>query len=224
MCSFLDEYAKTPIPQNVRYSLVDWGQRYSQISFMDVLLLRTRTPELAEEVKAHPQLRRFVKAEIAPSALAVDRRSYASLLKALRSAGYFPQTLREEGAIQPARSPAAFQVERVEEYVRTGTEPLPTDRSVVQLASLLPAETESSDEADDLRILPRRRMVERLGYALKKRKNVLLDYQSEHERLIRKVRPLRMMGISAIEAYCFSENAQRTFQLSRIRRMKVLEE
>lgn len=245
ICSFLDRYAKTPIPQNVRYSIEDWGAHYGQISFMDVLLLRTRTPELAEEIRAHPQLRRFVKAEIAPSALVVDRESYDLLLKALRSAGYSPQTLREEEAVQLAqcskkysdhtvspihrystgsvRSPAAFQAERAEDYLRPDIAPSQNGWSVVQLSSLLPTEAELSGEADDLCVLPQRRMVRRLVYALKERKNVLIDYQSEHERLIRKVRPLRMMSTSAMEAYCFSENAQRTFQFARIRRMKVLE-
>ena len=39
---FLETYSKTDVPQNVKLSIEEWGARYGQVYFMDVMLLRCK--------------------------------------------------------------------------------------------------------------------------------------------------------------------------------------
>ncbi|MFH1007243.1 MAG: helicase-associated domain-containing protein [Candidatus Latescibacterota bacterium] len=92
MISFLETYSKVPLPQNLRYSIIDWAERFGEIEFRSAFLLCTQTPQLADEIKASEKLAPFIKGELSPSVLIVPREKYPTLLRRLQESGYFPKT------------------------------------------------------------------------------------------------------------------------------------
>lgn len=52
MKSFLKTYSKSGVPQNVEYSLNEWGLSYGNVFLVDMLLLRCKTAELASEISS----------------------------------------------------------------------------------------------------------------------------------------------------------------------------
>ncbi|HUW64374.1 MAG TPA: helicase-associated domain-containing protein, partial [Spirochaetia bacterium] len=52
MLDFLEKHSKNPLPQNVLFTIKEWGALYGRVSFWDVFLLRCDTPQLADEIAA----------------------------------------------------------------------------------------------------------------------------------------------------------------------------
>ncbi|MCR4398717.1 MAG: helicase-associated domain-containing protein [Firmicutes bacterium] len=86
---FLETHSKNEIPQNVRYSIEEWWKRYGRVEFVDALVLRCDTEELACEIKACKRMQPFIVGEMGPGNLVIDR-----------SQGYMPKPgTRARGAI-----------------------------------------------------------------------------------------------------------------------------
>ena len=88
---FLAKHSKTPLPQNVMYSISHWGTSYGRIEFEDVILLKCDSDELADELMMSPKIRVYLKKKVGPCYLVVDRESYESLVAALSEEGYMPK-------------------------------------------------------------------------------------------------------------------------------------
>ena len=89
---FLADHSEKDLPQNVAYSIQSWGDAYGQVYFMEAFLLRTASAEIASHIKAHGELAPYIKGEVAPDALIVDRKKYRELIDLLQQQGYMPKS------------------------------------------------------------------------------------------------------------------------------------
>ena len=89
---FLEDHTDKDVPQNVAYSIQSWGDAYGQVYFMDAFLLRTASAEIASHIKAHGELAPFIKGEVAPDALIVERKRYRELMDLLQKQEYMPKS------------------------------------------------------------------------------------------------------------------------------------
>lgn len=88
---FLDIHSKTPVAQNVAYSISHWGTSYGRIEFQETILMKCDTEELADELMLHPKIRPFIKQKVGPCYLTVNSESYDQLIAALADEGYMPK-------------------------------------------------------------------------------------------------------------------------------------
>lgn len=94
--SILDRLARwtnKALSQNVVYTIESWGQAFGRISFADVLLLRCDTEELAAELRAIPELARYIRGAVTPRDLVVDRSQYEQIVALLEQLDYLPKPL-----------------------------------------------------------------------------------------------------------------------------------
>lgn len=89
--SFLVKHSKYPLPQNVAFSLQEWGKEYGRLYLFQALLLRCRDEQLATEIKASSRFAPYILGEITPRDLIVSERSAPELLQLLEKEGYFPR-------------------------------------------------------------------------------------------------------------------------------------
>jgi hypothetical protein len=88
---FLEKYSKTPIAQNITYSISQWGTSYGRIEFQEAILLKCDTKELAEELTMSPKIRPFIKEQIGPCYLVIKKEGYDELTQILSAQGYMPK-------------------------------------------------------------------------------------------------------------------------------------
>ena len=136
--SFLQGHSKTGLPQNVAYSIDEWARNYGRVFFQDAFLLRTTDQGIASEIKANPMLRRFIKGEVCPTALIVQRESYPRLLKKLKKMGYMPRRLKVEED-QNASSASEPRIEPVSDFWNLPGENIRYD-NLIEPADLLMSE------------------------------------------------------------------------------------
>jgi hypothetical protein len=91
IAKFLDEHSKSPVPQNVAYSIAHWGTSYGRIEFEEAILLKCDTAELADELMLSPRIRPHLKGKVGPCCLVVNRAAYDQLISALADEGYMPK-------------------------------------------------------------------------------------------------------------------------------------
>ncbi len=89
---FLADHSEKDLPQNVAYSIQSWGDAYGQVYFMETFLLRTASAEIASHIKAHGELAPYIKGEVGPDALIVERKKYRELMDLLQRQGYMPKS------------------------------------------------------------------------------------------------------------------------------------
>ncbi|HHY75268.1 MAG TPA: hypothetical protein GX500_00625 [Firmicutes bacterium] len=88
---FLVRHSKTPVAQNVKYSIAHWGTSYGRIEFEETILMKCDTEQLAEEIMLHPKIRPFIKQRVGPRYLSVDGSQYEQLVTVLSNEGYMPK-------------------------------------------------------------------------------------------------------------------------------------
>ncbi|HHY44358.1 MAG TPA: hypothetical protein GX512_01430 [Firmicutes bacterium] len=88
---FLVKHSKTPVAQNVKYSIAHWGTSYGRIEFEETILMKCDTEQLAEEIMLHPKIRPYIKQRVGPRYLCVDGSQYEQLVTALSNEGYMPK-------------------------------------------------------------------------------------------------------------------------------------
>ncbi|MDE0301123.1 MAG: helicase-associated domain-containing protein [Candidatus Poribacteria bacterium] len=88
--AFLEAYSKTGIPQNVKLSIHEWGTRYGQVYFMDVMLLRCKNERLAQELKSNKQIAKHILGEVSPSDLVISRERFEELKRLLEKNNIMP--------------------------------------------------------------------------------------------------------------------------------------
>ncbi len=104
--AFLESHCKSPVPQNVSYSISHWGTSYGRLEFEEAILLKCDTAELADELLLSPRIRPHLQGKVGPRHLVVNRTSYDQLIAALADEGYMPKVdgssrVRREIAGQP---------------------------------------------------------------------------------------------------------------------------
>ena len=86
----LETYSKTDIPQNIKLSIQEWGARYGQVYFMDVMLLRCKNERLAQELKSSKQIAKHIFGEISPTDLIISREKFEELKRLLEKNNFMP--------------------------------------------------------------------------------------------------------------------------------------
>lgn len=87
---FLRTHSKTGIPQNIEIAIKEWAERYGQIYFMEVMLLRCKSERLAQELKTSKQIGKYILGEISSKDLIVPRQKVNELLLLLEKKNYMP--------------------------------------------------------------------------------------------------------------------------------------
>ncbi|MDA8334800.1 MAG: helicase-associated domain-containing protein [Peptococcaceae bacterium] len=91
MIGFLEKHSKNPLPQNVLFTIREWGDLYGRVSFWDVFLLKCDGEQLADEIAANRKLKPYIKGRFDQNHLVIERGRYDALLAVLQKEGYFPR-------------------------------------------------------------------------------------------------------------------------------------
>jgi hypothetical protein len=89
--AFLEKASAQPLPQNVAYSLREWGGRYGEIEVHRAALLTVADALLLQELRANKRVGLRVRDELSPQAVTVDEGEVVGLVERLRKAGYLPR-------------------------------------------------------------------------------------------------------------------------------------
>ena len=72
--AFLGENSRTPIPQNVSYSIRDWGEKIRFASQQQVVILRVDSEEVLDQVLALDPIRAMLVERICPTVVALKEK------------------------------------------------------------------------------------------------------------------------------------------------------
>ncbi|HEY8449064.1 MAG TPA: helicase-associated domain-containing protein [Bacillota bacterium] len=75
------------LPQPLRFQLDEWMAGYGRARLMEVLLLACESAELADQLMAHPAVRKAIAGRLSPTHLIVRTDKLAAMLPALAEAG-----------------------------------------------------------------------------------------------------------------------------------------
>lgn len=90
LLAFLETHSARPAPQNVRFSVLDWSEAYGAVTFLDVMVLHCRTPEIAREIEATRSLQEYVRGRLSETDLIIARDGVAVVRAELGRLGYLP--------------------------------------------------------------------------------------------------------------------------------------
>jgi hypothetical protein len=88
---FLKQAAAGRLPDNVAYTLRQWGQKYGQVSLRPVVLLEVKDELILQELQTLPQIRCYLQEIISPTAATVAEKDWPRLVEELRKLGYLPR-------------------------------------------------------------------------------------------------------------------------------------
>jgi hypothetical protein len=101
--NFFESRSRTPLPQNVRFSIENWASTYGNVSFAPAMLMRFRDAASCESVMHIPVIAPFIRERISDTILTVPAEYIRTIAAFLREAGYLPEISGEAGD-DPARS------------------------------------------------------------------------------------------------------------------------
>lgn len=85
----LESHSRTPLPQNVRFSIVEWAHRAGLMTLDGTWVLRTENPELLKRFQQDPGARSYIKEVLDERRIALKARSTPRRMQALlRDLGY----------------------------------------------------------------------------------------------------------------------------------------
>lgn len=239
--TFLERHSEKQIPQNMEYSIREWGDSYGQVYFMDVFLLRTADAEIAQHIKAHNQLAPYIHGEVAPDALIVDRHQYREMMDLLRQLGFMPKLhvigldterrdvvhhsfARERFADIWARHPA----HRPPHPVIGVDECLPGFRLRRRLHSV-DEDTSHLMQSTTMQHLSPKYTQELLEMAITHEQTVLIDYYSGNRSRshLQKIRPQQIensRGAPYVKAYRLWEDDIHAFKIAHIKAIRITDD
>jgi len=92
MLSFLHEHSRTPVPQNVEYSIRDWASSISRALHYQAYIIEVDDSKILDLIVQDEQLQKAGIKRIAPTVAAVNERiSRKAILERLRGQGIFLQ-------------------------------------------------------------------------------------------------------------------------------------
>jgi hypothetical protein len=108
---FLASHAISKIPTGLERTLVEWGQQFGKLQFVDVTLLRVSTPEIAESIHTSESCRPFILSRIGEVDFIVKKDQSSLFHKNLQQMGYQPQlsNLLKMSSFLPAAAPETGQ-------------------------------------------------------------------------------------------------------------------
>jgi len=94
MLGFLHEHSRTPVPQNVEYSIRDWASSISRAMHYQAYIIEVDDSKILDVIMQDEQLQKAGIKRIAPTVAAVNERiTRKAILERLRSQGIFLQNL-----------------------------------------------------------------------------------------------------------------------------------
>ncbi|MDP2983815.1 MAG: helicase-associated domain-containing protein [Candidatus Latescibacter sp.] len=95
---FFRRHSRTPLPQNVQFSLETWAKAYGSIYFEPVMLMRFQDPETCRNVLHIPEIAPYIKERLSETALVVSSERISILTAILKRTGYLPEVYGESVA------------------------------------------------------------------------------------------------------------------------------
>ncbi len=90
MLGFLREHSRTPIPQNVQYSLKDWASKVHVARNFSAIILEVKEPEILDVIMEDPEVKPHIVRRLSPTLAALKQRlTGKKLLTRLRQNGVF---------------------------------------------------------------------------------------------------------------------------------------
>lgn len=236
--AFLERHSEKAVPQNVEYSIRSWGETYGQVFFMDVFLLRTETAEIASHIKAHRELSPYIRGEVAPDALIVERHEYRELMDLLRKHGYMPRS-QVIGMEQEGKAGIHSFAREYFADVRNRHTSLPAPKSVIGFNDCLPgyrlrkqlnSSTENAphfEQAATMQYLSSKQTEELLDMAVNYNQIAVVDYYlgNRSRSYMHRIRPIRIertRGAPYVEARRIPEDDVRTFKIAHIKAIRIV--
>lgn len=238
--AFLRRHSEKPVPQNVEYSIREWGAHYGQVYFLDAFLLMTADADLARHIRAHPVLSSYIRGEVAPHALIVERHQCRELMDALKKAGYMPKSRvigmeAERATVHHPFSREWFadawsrhRPERVTSPVIGMDEGLPGVR-LRQWFRSGGADAAHLQRASELQYLSPKQTQELLELAIHRDQTMLIDYSTGNRgrSALQMIRPSRIdktRGTPYVEAYCPWDHQTRAFKIANIKAIRIADD
>jgi len=92
---FFVSHSRTPVPQNVRFSVEKWADSYGCIYFDRVTLMRFRDESHCKSVMHLPEVKPYVKEQLSDTVIVISRDRIKKLTEILKKAGYQPEIFGE---------------------------------------------------------------------------------------------------------------------------------
>ena len=115
--TFLDTHSRTPLPQNVRFSVENWAGSYGAIFFEKITVMRFRDKSVCNGVMHLPEIAPYIKEQLSETVLAVSSEHIKKITEVLKSSGYQPETFGDppENAVS---NEVSFQPVGVEDILK----------------------------------------------------------------------------------------------------------
>jgi hypothetical protein len=86
----LETHSKNPLPQNVRFSVLDWEKSVSYVSVSRPVLLETEDEAAMRKVRSLPLIEKVIERELSPTAVLLkERPNHKRLVKELKNIGVY---------------------------------------------------------------------------------------------------------------------------------------
>ena len=95
---FFESHSRTPVPQNVRFSIEKWADAYGCIYFDRATLMRFRDESHCKSVMHLPEVKPYIKEQLSDTVIVISRDRIKKLTEILKKAGYHPEIFGEPPA------------------------------------------------------------------------------------------------------------------------------
>jgi hypothetical protein len=112
---FFGRHSRTPLPQNVRFSIETWARSYGSIFFEKATLMRFRDESICTGVMHLAEVAPYIKERLGDTVLAVLPDHVPEIIDILKNAGYQPelQGAPSNDAAQPGEPFMAVSIENM---------------------------------------------------------------------------------------------------------------
>lgn len=216
----LEALTVEPLAARFRVALRAWSGDLGGAHSGTATIVRFDAPELCEAAMEFPEVQDFIEGRLGLFALVIESGKLAKFKKALRLRGII---VKNDGEVADASPPETWAEQLIDVY---GSEASPTKQVLTDEGE------EDEEEEEDFVGLPSyspRIVREIIEDAIARRRPLLIEYQSAYsdKPTIRQVDPvtLDVSGITpTLSGYCHHHGGPRTFKLSRVNGIRVLED
>lgn len=216
----LEALTEQPLAARFRVALRAWSGDLGGAHSGTATIVRFDAPELCEAAMEFPEVQDFIEGRLGLFALVIHQGKLAKFKKALRLRGIIVQN---DGDVADAEGPEQWAEQLIDAF---GAEAEAAAHTFTEDAE------DDADDEDEIAGLPSyspRIVREIIEDAIARRRPLLIEYQSAYSDRpsIRQVDPvtLDVSGITpSLSGYCHHHGGPRTFKLSRVTGIRVLED
>ena len=119
---FFESHSRTPLPQNVHFSIENWAKAYGSIFFEQAALIRFRDASICSSVMHLPDISPYVKEQLSDTVLVLSRDCIPIITEILKKSGYQPEVFGEPPA-DAAVAGETFRMTCIEEILKENSMP-----------------------------------------------------------------------------------------------------